>query len=184
MMKDNGHCADAPGSRASHEAATSASSPKTSIPNARPSRRDPAIIEAAVTKLAQECAKWDEDGDASWWAGALADALRFGSRNGYELARYMDDRFSISPDSELVEILDSADSFVWVAHREAVKAWVAEVGFTPKHKVGERVHCDHGIGPIHSIDHAHASYIIDVDGRGNGGYVISAEDVMPAEEAA
>ena len=145
----------------------------------RPTDYEDYVVRDAAEKLAQQCQQWDMQTSAEEWIEDLVKA-RYEWTDGYALAKELDDRCHVSPDSELVDILDRAPSYLSDAHRKAVKRWVRIVGFTPGYAIGETVGTRHGNGKITKIYVETAQYVVDTKGVGNGGYIINAEDIKPA----
>lgn len=147
---------------------------------ARPRRNDPAIREAVVLALAAEVAEWS-GGDLSAVEAAAVLRQVWLTGNGYEIAKELDDRHHWEGiDLELIEILDGASCHMWRAHDEAMKAWVAEVGFVPAFKEGDRVTTPRGTGPVWRVEHDKAQYVVSIDGENyglGGGAIVNAEDV-------
>ena len=157
------------------------------IPSARPRQSDPAIQAAAIAALAKDCANWDGD-PVDDWAWALGKCRL--SDNGYEIARDLERYAGVSPDAELVEILDSASSHVWLAHRAAVSKWVEEGGIRPALAVGTRLrHPRWGEGVINRVDEQLAVYLFVPDsepqkyGNGGGIHVPYEEALAPQADA-
>lgn len=154
----------------------------------RPTRSDVRLT--AVAELAVDCAKWDM-GEApsaaciEGWEKALGRC--FLDNNGYEIARDLESYHGVSPDAELVEILDGASHYVWCAHDKAVKAWVAENGVEPTLKVGDRISYREWAGVINAIDAGMARYLLKPDGEEeryrNGGGVCVPYEAAQAIEA-
>jgi hypothetical protein len=163
---------------------TEAMAPASTMP--RPSLHDKAIVREAAEKLAADCAKWDDsDSSPEAWVDDLAK-LSHEWGDGYELAKALDDRCGVSPDSELVEILDSASSYLWAAHRDAVRKWAQIVGFTPQFAVGDTVETPrHGPGVVRRVEMDEARYVVATFERqwtGPGsGWVLDAEQVRAAQ---
>lgn len=142
----------------------------------RPRQTDEPIRRAAAASLADDCAAWDGNTKtAENWIEPLMRCHDW--HDGYALARDLDRYSSVMPDAELVEILDGAASHLTKVHEDAVRAWVKIVGFAPRHGVGDVVRCRHGEGPVHQVRVELAQYVVDVERRGNGGYIVNAEDV-------
>ena len=59
--------------------------------------------------------------------------------NGYEIARKLEYKFSISPDSSLVEILDGIYTLRYEIMRVMERDWVKKEQLSPKYKVGDAV---------------------------------------------
>lgn len=149
----------------------------------RPAVRDTEIVRQAAEIVAVKCAQWGND-QPSKWIDALIDA-RSSWNDGYELARELENSTWITPDRDLVEILDDASHELFEVHRDAVKKWVRIVGFSPAYSVGDVVSCRHGSGPITKIESETAQFIVSTTDRDwglGGGYVINAEDVAPVSE--
>lgn len=153
-----------------------------SIP--RPPRNDPAVRAAAVKQLVDECVKWDGDNpDPAYWEKAFARISL--SNNGYEIARDLDFHAGVAPDAELVEILDSASSYLWGAHDRAVEAWVEANGIVPTLAIGDRITCRSGTGTISGIDTKSGRYVFVPEGeeerfKTGGGVLIEYEAAVPA----
>jgi hypothetical protein len=147
----------------------------------RPSKYDDAIVRAAAEKLAVRCAEWE--GEAEDWIDDLVKCRRDWD-DGYQLARALETRCSVSPDGDLVETLDDAYSLLVSEHERAVKQWVQIVGFTPRFQTGDRAECRQGPGIINSVKLDEAIYYFIPDSEPNkerfklgGGYLINAEDM-------
>lgn len=155
-----------------------AQAPESTMP--RPRRRDPAILKEASLRMAERCLEWGRGSPRQTWAEALERAWPDWN-DGYELARALERDAMIRPDRELVDILDEASHVLDTVLAEAEASWVKIVGFTPIFAIGDEVTIAHGTGPVFEIDEKHARYIVDVDRRNNGGFVMNAEDVHPAK---
>ncbi len=161
------------------------------IPNTRPLRSDPAIRIEVAKQLAEDCGQWDMQDDATpacikGWVNALLECRL--SDNGYEIARNLEDYHSVSPDAELVEILDSASSYVWSAHENLVKAWVTDNGITAPLSVGQAISCRHGEGLIVRLNEESARYIFQPYGKeheysGKGSGILVEYEAAQAIEA-
>jgi hypothetical protein len=97
----------------------------------RPKRHAPEILEAAAKKLAPDILKWAQDGNddeltLEQVVNDLKEILYSPHRNGYQLAKDLEDRFHYDPDAELVEILDNAFYTISISHDEACKKWLEE----------------------------------------------------------
>lgn len=152
----------------------------------RPTRYDDAVVRPAAAVIAKACSEWAGDGDPDDWIDDLIQC-RHEWDDPYRLAKRLDDRYGVSADFELVETLDGVLWEVGRIHDDAVKAWVAETGFTPAYAVGDVVTCAQGTGPIHEIRMDTAQYVVattDRDWGLGGGYIINAEDLQPPEKAA
>lgn len=88
---------------------------RTAPPNTpRPNRCSSTVVARVAQELTAEVVAWLEQvnrkRDASYVTADLLNALRDGSFDGYDLAKYLDRRGWDSVDAELVEILNSASS--------------------------------------------------------------------------
>lgn len=169
---------------ATHEPSPNGLGHSVGIPSARPRRNDPAILVAAITDLAKDCADWDmEDGPNADCIEGWERALRRCDicQNGYELAKELEDYHGVTPDAALVEILDCASSYVWTTHSNAVRAWAAATNWTPRRAVGDRFDTRHGVGAITRICSDNAYYLFVPDAEvsrfTNGGIIITDEEL-------
>ena len=144
----------------------------------RPHQRDEGIIRAAAQLVAQDCLRWDPKSDVDDWVRDLMKA-KYEWDDGYTLAKYLDDHCHVSSDRELVEILDGATSKLREVHNAEVKKWVGIVGFKPEHAIGAAVSTRHGEGRITGIYVETAQYVVNTEGKKEGGYIINAEDLIP-----
>lgn len=178
-----GVAASPPGCQPSASAASAdaTASSQSGIPNAmaRPKRYDPAIVRFAAEQIASECERWDPSTPASDWVDPLIREVHHWT-DGYDLARQLERYHHVQPNSELVETLDGAYHHLTEAHEDALRKWAKIVGWTPAFAVGDMVECRLGVGPIHAVYAELGQYVVDVERRGNGGYILNAEDVRAA----
>ncbi len=168
-------------------------------PPARPTRYDRSVREAIADGLMSDVVEWF----GVDWDEAERDAIRDDlccaiarDRDGFERARYLADSRRWSCDSELVEILDSADG--WTEERAAVAAWVEANRITAKLAVGARVSVawrwkSAEVGTITGIDDTHACYVVKTDAylrespdqaeHPGSEYIIPFENVTPETAA-
>jgi hypothetical protein len=166
---------------------------------AKPTNNDEAVVRAVVEKLKKPVLAWleeggsvdDEEDSLENLFQALSGAFDW---DGYQLARRLEDRFCWSPDARLVEILSDAEHHRYRAHKDAVAAWVAANGATPKFKVGDRVRYrsfHHGPqeGEITHVDAAQLRYTVFVaalghvrKGQGVHGSILEEEQLSLAPE--
>ncbi|MBA1157794.1 hypothetical protein [Microvirga mediterraneensis] len=125
----------------------------------RPTSRSPEVIEIAAEKLAPEVAKWCNEPVNDEIREGLVSALRYGT-DGYKLARELEDKWYISPDAELVEILEGASSIVWDAERQAVAEWVKTNGIAADLPIETLVETPHGTGVIRDKSEEQATYTV------------------------
>jgi len=133
----------------------------------RPTIRSPQVIRAAAEALAPEVAAWAEEEVNEEVISGLEKALRY-DQDGYELARALERSWLISPDAELVEILDSASSYLWDAERKAVIEWVMQNGVTVDLELETIVETPHGVGPIRGRNEKEATYTVYIEENAKG----------------
>lgn len=104
----------------------------------RPNNSSPEVLIMVVNKLLSQVIQWGSytDDEESEVGEQLLNALE-SERDGYDLAKYLDDRFSWDCDSELVDILDGADFYG--AAKTAIKAWIRDNAIVPAFEVGRQV---------------------------------------------
>ncbi len=130
--------------------------------------RDMAFVTAnAIAELAKRCMDWDEAASTQEdWIAALTPAVA-GMHDGYEIARYLDDHSSVSPDAELVEILDGWNGFVAMAQHAAVATWVTLHNIVPELAAGAACRVDGMDGVIVQIDRQQACYTVSIAALGH-----------------
>jgi hypothetical protein len=143
----------------------------------------------AIDMLAVDCLRWSNDVSLDDWKRALGCAYL--GDNGFEIARDLDRYANVRGiDAELVEILDSASSYVWDAHRKLVKEWVDASGVKPSLQIGQRIRSRYHNGAISGFVEQEASYLMIPDGEedrfqnGGGVYVPYEEAEVIAAEGA
>lgn len=118
----------------------------------RPSHNGGAMAKLLATRMLPKVIKWMgpkagppgpiecEDGVAPHQdlLEALEDAVKFDD-DGYEIASSLEGDAYITPDSELVEILDETGFIRYDIHRTLVSEWVKANNLTPRFKVGDEV---------------------------------------------
>jgi len=145
----------------------------------RPTCKTPAVREKALRGILPDFVEWlkEDCEDEASILKDLGDVLN-GWNDGYQAARDLE-HIGWSPDSELVEILDSFSEYR--ARDEAVKAWVKEVQPKPAFKLGDRVIWKRQIksvqGTITKIYSETAQYIVSESGDAPGcGTYVNWED--------
>jgi hypothetical protein len=113
----------------------------------RPTRNDDEIVRKAAERLMPDVLEWlssngddvsNDEEERNNTLDQLVGAIKGSFDNdGYHLAKELD-RDGWDPDSRLVEILDSADSFLRDEVRKASIEWFKSEGITP-HPTGARV---------------------------------------------
>jgi len=131
----------------------------------RPTRRSPEVLRAAAEAMAPEVAQWCEEPVSEEIISGLEKALRY-DQDGYELAQALERAWGISPDAELVEILDSAWSHLWDAERKAVCDWVKANGISLDLDLETMVETPGGVGPIRARNEAEATYTVFLEDHG------------------
>lgn len=113
--------------------------------NVRPSRYCDEVTWAVARSLASEF-QWQEyaDAEAAGYDGsefqALVETLRDETDwDGYSLAKYLEDTYSMEMDADSVNTLDAAYMYQSKAHDALVKQWVIDTAAMPKYIVGASV---------------------------------------------
>lgn len=104
----------------------------------RPSRSAEEILMAVAKKLMPDLMRWGrfEEDEAPEIAEQLLKALKW-ERDGYKLAKHLEDHCSWDGDAELVDLLEGADFYG--CHRDAIKAWIRDNAIAPAFEVGKQV---------------------------------------------
>ena len=103
----------------------------------------------------------------------LTDAINSaGCANGYEIAKELDRQGVCCPDSQVVEMLDSADVIETLLLDDVVKKWVAWENITPKLHIGSTAKVEYRgkgkvVGEITRIDHERATYTVFIESLGH-----------------
>lgn len=160
--------------------------PEQRNPPPRPAQSDPRAIAGAAKKLAKLLVEWDPNTTQEEAEQDLTAALTAGRSDGYEIAKYLEDRRCYEPDSELVSDLDVASHYLSEAHKTLVKEWVHLNGIRPKFKVGDEVETKQfGRCVIGAINEETAQYVVQNEEYrkahpnqpGTSGYYVSFERV-------
>ena len=94
--------------------------------NKRPKLNDDAVIALVSNELAINVADWiGSTDDIDQIESDLKKALKYSSLDGYDLAKRLD---YYDPDTELVNILDEADSMMYSAYNIICRKWVSDNG--------------------------------------------------------
>lgn len=132
-------------------------------PPPRPSANDERCWIEAVKASMKEIVAWGEgeiEADDET-AEMIVEACLHGW-NGYERAKYLDDRYSWrSIDEQLVEILGGIDTHR--EHKAAEAEWIAANGITPKIAVGTRVVSRGEPGTVTAVIEKTGHYIVQTD---------------------
>lgn len=148
----------------------------------RPRKSDPAIVSYAAAIVAERIVEeWDRTGNVEDWVEPLREELLYADRDGYELARELE-RYHISPDSKLVEILNDASYALDDAYADALEKWVKITGWTPKFAKGDRVTWRNKLGTVNGVRDKAAEYYFSPDDEAwrfvNGGGYLVTEDAL------
>lgn len=114
---------------------------ETTVARKRPSRSDEDILAVAIDAIVPEVERWSGSKLSVEEIADCRDLLRSGllwHSNGYEFARDFDRR-GWTPDSELVDILENADTKLYHALRAAEEAWLTASQARPALTVGTKV---------------------------------------------
>lgn len=136
----------------------------------RPRTGDHETISAAATSILPEIIEWmGPDYDESKKADIeehLIEAMKDNpGLDGYDLAKFLDDRFRWECDAELVEILDSALSCAGSIRDRRIEEWVKANGIHPKLEIGRKItsFLFSGEGTITAIKENRACYVVKND---------------------
>lgn len=145
-------------------------------------------------KLVADYVNWnkengDLDDDASDYEYFIVKVLteRQDDLDGYALARFLEEECYITPNSELVDILDGCWSVVRQMQEDLTKKWSEENKLIiPPDTVGKKVNAKTGYRTyenhyVTGIDHTKYQVTIDLDVNRKGGYVIDFENVTFVE---
>lgn len=144
--------------------------------------------------LVNEYENWNKqngslDEDESEYEDAIAKILteRQDDLDGYALARFLEEECYITPNSELVDILDGCWSVVRQMQEDLTKKWSEENKLIiPPDTVGKKVNAKTGYRTyenhyVTGIDPTKYQVTIDLDVNRKGGYVIDFENVTFVE---
>jgi len=104
----------------------------------RPGYSDEVVLQAVVDGLLPDVLQWGSYSETE--APEVGDELRKTMetcRDGYHMAKHLEDRYGWDPDSELVDILEGANFHGAV--NNAVVAWLRDNGVKPAFEVGREV---------------------------------------------
>lgn len=134
----------------------------------RPSIKDDEIIEKVAREIAPSLLEWisstSVDGSQDTIEEIIPELIDMidstYNHDAYDMAKYLDDEYSWSPDSDLVERLDCVDYLLRKFENEHTKEWVKFFKIQPQFKVGDLVSFNNKQGHIDSIDFDLAKYRI------------------------
>jgi hypothetical protein len=155
----------------------------------RPDRFSDSVAKRAAESLCKEVRQWlgDDAGSNEEIVADLVHAMRYVCDDGYEISRRLEGR-GYSPDSELVDILDSAGHHKYLAHKEDVKEWVLANDLKLDLPLGTRVSVEMGgkthIGEIRDRYEDTVQYSVFIaelghvrEGAGTHGVILGFEKV-------
>jgi hypothetical protein len=164
--------------------------PEQPNPPPRPTMRDDRVRRAAAEDILPDIIQWAGPGWREEEREKIINDLMAVDHlfDGYESARGLEDLGWSSCDAELVETLDGG--WLWMAHRNAVKEWVAANGIRPRLSPGQAVIIPrYGAGAIVAINAEEATYAVQTEAwlKANpeqvgkaGGYAVNFEDAKAA----
>jgi len=150
----------------------------------RPDRNGDDIRKEVAKALFPKVAQWLKSaGDDVVEEEIIADlekALKWGDKDGYELAKDLDGQ-SWTPDSELVNMLDEASGIRYSLHQKACEKWVIENNIQPppfdaKAKCIRHMKVKGATGVITRI-YPDGTATFTTEDRKSGGYIIPWEDL-------
>lgn len=104
---------------------------------ARPQRSHPGVVALVADDLMPHIMGWlDNEEDEDEVREQLIDVLD-DFRDGYDMAKRLEDDHCWESDSELVDILDGASFYSH--HKAAVMAWIRDNGIAPRFPEGQAV---------------------------------------------
>jgi len=143
----------------------------------RPTQYTEAMADKVVAKLLPDVVTWlgndatlgeADDLKAVVWPSYRTSPGLYYIGDGFELAKELD----WSGDSELVEIMDNADSYFDEELKTAVREWVALNNIEPAFKFGDPVavtggHFNGKVGSIAAIYPLEAVYVVNIPSLGH-----------------
>lgn len=111
------------------------------ISRPRPTRSDEDVLAVAILALVPQIERWAQATFTTEQIAECRDLLRTGllwSDDGYQFARKFESS-GWTPDSELVDILDNADTELYRALRAAEEVWLVETRTRPRFGIGAKV---------------------------------------------
>lgn len=149
---------------------------------ARPNSYDKAIVQKAAEVFGQKMHRSYSDWSAEEWAEDIVKVYA-PHKDGYEIAKDLE-RHGYDPDAQMVSDLDDFHFEVSSALSEAVKHWVAQVGFEPIYAEGDHVDLkprfgrDKNHGIISGIRHDTAEYLVKTDPQSSSALIVAAEEIQ------
>lgn len=110
------------------------------------------------------------------------------NRDGYEMARDLENNYGWAEDRALMDLMDEGESFLSDSHKEILYQWIKCYGIAPERKVGDTVSTNHWhrkgqVGIITKIDEDKATYYVRFpDQPSTSAQILSYEEVIDAPE--
>lgn len=110
-------------------------------------------------------------------------------KDGYEMARELENRHHWSEDRGLMDLMDEGESALRKAHKEIMEQWITVYGIVPSRKIGDEVATTNWnrkgqIGTIGKIYEDRAEYGIHYSDQAPTSFqLIPYEEVIDASEA-
>jgi hypothetical protein len=155
----------------------------------RPNRSHPSIRAKAIDQMTKDVMAYlrnqgHDDENEEDIARQLREAF-WVREDGYHAAKELDEQFHWSPDAELVEVLDSFGHYMYLAHDDAIKAWVKEYDIKAPLAVGTLVEAEWGgetiRGKIIDVRAETAQYTVQrPEDTAKGGAIVNFEDTREA----
>ena len=143
--------------------------------------------DALFKQIVDDYIEWEGNADAQLnrasYENDIIDCLKQFNKDGYALARYLDDKIQIQPDRRLVEILDDVHVVSRQLNDELVRQWVIDnqlkisetvIGKYVKYK--QRFTSDSGY--ITTIKPTTYQVTVDKSPTTAGGWVIDYENII------
>lgn len=156
---------------------------RTAAPDTpRPTRRHPDVMVATVEALLPDVLEWmegDAPRDSGFVKADLLEALRSGDFDGFDLATRLSRKGWDGVDADLVETLNSAESYAWTAERAAVETWALGQAATLDIPTGTVVDTPWGRGPVVHREPKTLAYGVRCEGQDTNTWT-----VVPYEKVA
>lgn len=139
-------------------------------------------------KFVDEYVRWFDDfsyeqASRNEYEEDIRECLKQFDLDGYNLCKYLATYSHIDPDSDLVEILDRADSVKRAISEEMINAWIKENFLTiPEEVIGKKINAKQGIRSYNDhyiITIRPETYEIFIDSKpdSRSGYAVGFENV-------
>ncbi|CAN5951009.1 unnamed protein product [Sphagnum jensenii] len=163
--------------------------PETTELMKRPTKSDCIVkrraLEMFMPKVKAYLGQDWHDSEQEYIEEQMMDVLD-GFRDGYQMARELENRHHWEPDRGLLDLMDEAEHFLYLAHKEILGQWIKCYGIAPARKVGDVVsttnwHRKGQIGTIKTIYEDQAKYAVHFpDQPSTSAHIIEYEEVIDA----